>query len=395
MEHVRLGRSGLKVSRLCLGTMTFGLQCDEETSVAILDRAAEAGVTFLDTADAYPLGAGFDLIGRTEEILGRWLAGRRDDYVATMVLHPHRTAAVPGRQRPPPRDERGRGVAAPARDRLHRPLPAPPLRPRTRRWRRRWRRLTTSCGRARCATSAARTGSPTRWRALGRARRAGSSASPRCSAVQPPVPRVRARAVPAVPGGGPGCHPLQPDRREAALGQARPRAPAGRGHPLHAHGAGGNHVPGALLERAPSKPCARWGIAEQAGLAMPTVAWVLAHPAVTSPLVGASRPEQLEATLGRRRCASTRPSCPSWTMSRGSSGGATRRAEAPRAPGVSAQRGRRADGPGRGPRARPLSAGADPGAASPRRPPRVAARPPPGAGAGPPRGRATASGSPC
>src|SRR5687768_14286591 len=81
MEHVRLGRSGLKVSRLCLGTMTFGLQCDEETSVAILDRAAEAGVTFLDTADAYPLGAGFDLIGRTEEILGRWLAGRRDDYV--------------------------------------------------------------------------------------------------------------------------------------------------------------------------------------------------------------------------------------------------------------------------------------------------------------------------
>ena len=45
MEHVRLGRSGLQVSRLCLGTMTFGLQSDEATAVAILDRAAEGGST--------------------------------------------------------------------------------------------------------------------------------------------------------------------------------------------------------------------------------------------------------------------------------------------------------------------------------------------------------------
>jgi len=51
MRHVRLGRTGLQVSRLCLGTMTFGLQCDEPASVAILDRAAAGGITFLDTAD--------------------------------------------------------------------------------------------------------------------------------------------------------------------------------------------------------------------------------------------------------------------------------------------------------------------------------------------------------
>ena len=57
MEHVRFGRTGLKVSRLCLGTMTFGYQCDEETSFAIMDAAAEAGITFFDTADVYPLGA--------------------------------------------------------------------------------------------------------------------------------------------------------------------------------------------------------------------------------------------------------------------------------------------------------------------------------------------------
>jgi len=89
MEHVRFGRTGLRVSRLCLGTMTFGFQCDETASVAILDAAAEAGITFLDTADAYPLGAPLADLGRTEEILGRWLKGRRDRFVlATKCFAP-------------------------------------------------------------------------------------------------------------------------------------------------------------------------------------------------------------------------------------------------------------------------------------------------------------------
>ena len=81
MEHVRFGRTGLRVSRLCLGTMTFGFQCDEPASVAILDAAAEAGITFLDTADAYPLGAPLSDLGRTEEILGRWRKDRRDRFI--------------------------------------------------------------------------------------------------------------------------------------------------------------------------------------------------------------------------------------------------------------------------------------------------------------------------
>jgi 1-deoxyxylulose-5-phosphate synthase len=81
MEHVRLGRTGLQVSRLCLGTMTFGLQCDEPTSIAILNRAAEGGIDFLDTADAYPLGGDLSTAGRTEEILGRWLEGKRQQYI--------------------------------------------------------------------------------------------------------------------------------------------------------------------------------------------------------------------------------------------------------------------------------------------------------------------------
>jgi 1-deoxyxylulose-5-phosphate synthase len=81
VQHVPLGRTGLPVSRLCLGTMTFGLQCDEPASVAILDRAAEGGITFLDTSDVYPLGGSADTVGRTEEILGRWLRGRRQDFI--------------------------------------------------------------------------------------------------------------------------------------------------------------------------------------------------------------------------------------------------------------------------------------------------------------------------
>src|SRR5262245_25099868 len=81
MDHVRLGRTGLPVSRLCLGTMTFGLQCDEATSHAILDRAGEGGITFLDTADVYPLGGTAETVGRTEQIVGRWLRGRRHEWI--------------------------------------------------------------------------------------------------------------------------------------------------------------------------------------------------------------------------------------------------------------------------------------------------------------------------
>jgi aryl-alcohol dehydrogenase (NADP+) len=66
----------LQVPPLCLGTMTFGLQCDEPTSVAILDRAFDGGITFVDTADVYPLGGTLETVGRTEEIVGRWMRER-------------------------------------------------------------------------------------------------------------------------------------------------------------------------------------------------------------------------------------------------------------------------------------------------------------------------------
>lgn len=81
MQYRKFGRTGLTVSRLCLGTMTFGLQTGEEDSHRILDTAADAGVNFIDTANVYPLGGGEDIAGRTEEIVGRWLKGKRERFI--------------------------------------------------------------------------------------------------------------------------------------------------------------------------------------------------------------------------------------------------------------------------------------------------------------------------
>ncbi len=105
MEYRKLGQSGLKVSTLCLGTMTFGeadegsfmhkVGCDEQTSFAIMNRALDAGVNFFDTADVY----GQD--GLTERVIGKWFhdVGRRDEVVLatkfrfTMGTGPNRSGA--------------------------------------------------------------------------------------------------------------------------------------------------------------------------------------------------------------------------------------------------------------------------------------------------------------
>lgn len=88
MEYTHLGRTGLKVSRLCLGTMNFGPQTTEEDSHVIMDRALELGINFFDTANVYGWRPGE---GYTEQIIGRWLAqggGRRDKIVlATKVYN--------------------------------------------------------------------------------------------------------------------------------------------------------------------------------------------------------------------------------------------------------------------------------------------------------------------
>ena len=79
MEYRSLGRSGLKISPLCLGTMMFGAQTDEPTARRIVQRARQQGINFVDTADAYA-------DGRSEEIVGRAIAGERDDWIVATKL---------------------------------------------------------------------------------------------------------------------------------------------------------------------------------------------------------------------------------------------------------------------------------------------------------------------
>jgi NDP-hexose C3-ketoreductase / dTDP-4-oxo-2-deoxy-alpha-D-pentos-2-ene 2,3-reductase len=87
MQYVHLGRSGVKVSRLCLGTMNFGPETSEADCFAMMDRALELGINFFDTANVYGKRVGE---GRTEQIVGRWFAqggGRREKVVlATKVF---------------------------------------------------------------------------------------------------------------------------------------------------------------------------------------------------------------------------------------------------------------------------------------------------------------------
>jgi aryl-alcohol dehydrogenase-like predicted oxidoreductase len=86
MEYTYLGKSGMKVSRLCLGTMNFGPLTDEKEAFKIMDAAVEAGINFFDTANVYGWG---ENSGRTEEIIGNWFAlggGRREKVIlATKV----------------------------------------------------------------------------------------------------------------------------------------------------------------------------------------------------------------------------------------------------------------------------------------------------------------------
>ena len=87
MQYTRLGRTGLKVSRLCLGTMNFGASADETASFAIMDRAVDGGINFFDTANIYSRWVAGHSGGESEAVIGRWLKTkrRRDVIVASKV----------------------------------------------------------------------------------------------------------------------------------------------------------------------------------------------------------------------------------------------------------------------------------------------------------------------
>lgn len=103
MQYTYVGKSGLKVSRLCLGTMNFGTQTEEQEAFKIMDAALDAGINFFDTANVY--GGAEDRKGLTEEILGRWFkqgGGRREKVVLATKVYGNMNNELDG-----PNDARG------------------------------------------------------------------------------------------------------------------------------------------------------------------------------------------------------------------------------------------------------------------------------------------------
>ena len=90
MKRRRLGRTGMYVSDICMGTMTFGSYCDEKLSFQILDKAVEMGVNFFDTAEIYPVPPNPSYVFETEKIVGKWLETkpRESVIIATKVAGP-------------------------------------------------------------------------------------------------------------------------------------------------------------------------------------------------------------------------------------------------------------------------------------------------------------------
>jgi aryl-alcohol dehydrogenase-like predicted oxidoreductase len=301
MRHVRLGRTGLQVSRICLGTMTFGLQCDEPTAVAILDRAAAGGITFLDTADVYPVGGSLDTVGRTEAILGRWLAGRRHDFVLAT-----KCAGVMG-ARPWERglsrkhildaiDASLRRLRTDYVDlyQLHSPDRETPIDETL-------RALddVVRAGKARyvgCSNYLAYQVA----RAIGRSEAHGlvrfDSVQPRYNLL---FRQVERELLPLCREEGIGVIPYNPLAGGFLTGKHRREAGPTPGTRFTLGSAAGRYQDRYWHEREFATVEALRPLAGEAGISLTqlAVAWVLAHPAVTAPIIGASRPEQLDDVL--------------------------------------------------------------------------------------------------
>jgi aryl-alcohol dehydrogenase-like predicted oxidoreductase len=301
VEHVRLGRTGLQVSRLCLGTMTFGLQCDEPAAVAILDRAAEGGIDFLDTSDAYPLGGDLSTRGITEEILGRWLTGQRDRFiVATKCFAPtgpapfdggnsrkHIMSAVEaslrrlrtdyidlyqlhGYDRATPIDE----TLGALDDLVHQ-------------------------GKVRY-TGCSNFLTYQLVRAVGRSETLGLA---RFDSVQPRYNllfrQIEREMLPFCREEGVGVIPYNPIAGGMLSGKHERTAPPPAGTRFTLGTAARNYQDRYWHDREFDTVEALAPLAEAAGLSLVTlsVAWVLAHRAITAPIIGASRPDQLADSL--------------------------------------------------------------------------------------------------
>ena len=301
MRHVRLGRTGLPVSRLCLGTMTFGLQCDEPASAAIMDRAAAGGITFFDTADVYPVGGGLETVGRTEEIVGRWLAPRRHDVVIATKC----SGAMSGRpwDRGTSRKHILDAIEGSLRRlrtdyvdlyQLHHPDPATPIDETL-------RALddVVRAGKARyvgCSNFPAYKVA----RALGRSEVLGVC---RFDSVQPRYNllfrQIERELLPLCLEEGIGVIPYNPIAGGLLSGKHRREAGPTAGTRFTLGNAAERYQERYWHEREFATVDALRPLAQEAGLPLAglAVAWTLAHPAITSAIIGASRPEQLDDLL--------------------------------------------------------------------------------------------------
>ncbi|VWX61993.1 Uncharacterized oxidoreductase YrpG [Burkholderiales bacterium 8X] len=301
----RLGRTGLQVSRLALGTMTFGLQTDEATSHRILDKATGAGINFIDIADIYPLGGTLDTIGRTEEIIGRWLrakgASARGDYIlATKAVGrtgPH--AWNQGASRKHLLDAIDRSLARLQTDhvdlyQLHSDDRSTPLDETI-------EALDTivKSGRARYV-GVSNFLAYRLAKALGRA---DLQRLTRFVSVQPRYSllfrEIERELMPLCDEEGLGVIPYNPLAGGLLTGKYESGSKPQENTRFTLGTAGGMYQTRYWNERAFATVSELQKLAGEAGLPLATlaVAWVMANPQVTAPLLGASKPEQLDATL--------------------------------------------------------------------------------------------------
>jgi aryl-alcohol dehydrogenase-like predicted oxidoreductase len=301
MQHVRFGRTGMQVSRLCLGTMTFGLQCDEPTSFAILDRAAEAGVTFLDTADVYPLGGTLDSVGRTEQIVGKWLRGKRDRFIVATKCG-GRTGPAPwqqGTSRKHVLDAVDASLKRLGTDyvdlyQIHHHDPGTPSDETLEAF-----DTVVRSGRARyigCSNYHAYRVA----RALGRSEARGLatfvSVQPRYNLL---FRQIERELLPLCAEEGLAVMPYNPLAGGLLTGKHQRKATPPEGTRFTLGTAGGMYTERYWKDREFDAVERVAALAREAGLEMATlaVAWTLAHPAVTTPIIGASSPAQLAASV--------------------------------------------------------------------------------------------------
>ena len=296
MDYRPLGRTGVQVSKLCLGTMMFGAwgNTDHDDSIRIIHAALDAGINFVDTADVYSAG-------ESEEIVGKALKGRRDDVVlATKFFMP---MGDDPNQRGGSRRwiiDRGRGLAAAARHRPHRPLPGAPPRPGTD-VEETLGALTDLVrqGKVRYIGSSSFSGEPDRRGAVD-ARASGDLE--RFRTEQPPysllVRGIELDVLPTAQRHGMGILTYSPlgggwlsGRWSADSSPTSPARTAARRALRH------------VAAREPAQARSRRGsspqVADDAGLTLIelAIAFVVNHPGVTSAIIGPRTMEQLESQL--------------------------------------------------------------------------------------------------